>query len=164
MSNHPEVGLTRREILKRGALFGGAVLWTTPVIQTIGMSRAAAQVASPGCYAIKIERRNGEIICDKAGEGAQDCLQNPELYLNGCGSGAIVSYNLTPPGDSPQVWTITLAEGCEFLAGTCTVKQATLCYPNANAPDPVCSWNSETRELTFTLFDISHVEFVICCE
>ena len=149
MSDRSDSGLTRREILKRGALFGGAVLWTTPVIQTVSMSRAAAQVASPGCYAFKIERRDGQIICDQPG-GAQDCLDSPELYLDGCGSGAIVNFDFTDPGESPQVWTITLAEGCEFLAGQCTVKQGLLCYPNENDPEPVCSWNPDTRQLTFT--------------
>jgi hypothetical protein len=42
--------VTRREILKRGALIGGAaVLWTTPVVQAFGMSRAQAQAVSQVC-------------------------------------------------------------------------------------------------------------------
>ncbi len=40
-------GLTRREALKRGAAVGGAMLWASPVVQTIGMSRAAAAATSP---------------------------------------------------------------------------------------------------------------------
>lgn len=35
-------GLTRREALKRGALLGGALVWTAPIVQTVGMSRALA--------------------------------------------------------------------------------------------------------------------------
>jgi hypothetical protein len=42
-----QTGVTRRDILKRGALFGGALMWATPVVQTIGMQRAQAQVVSP---------------------------------------------------------------------------------------------------------------------
>ena len=40
---------TRREILKRGAIVGGGVLWVTPVVQTLGMGTASAQaVSGPG--------------------------------------------------------------------------------------------------------------------
>jgi hypothetical protein len=48
-----EEGLTRREALKRGAVFGGVALaWTTPLVQVVGMSPALAQTTSPvgqGC-------------------------------------------------------------------------------------------------------------------
>lgn len=40
-------GITRRDLLRRGAVLGGAVVWTTPVVQTLGMGRAFAQTASP---------------------------------------------------------------------------------------------------------------------
>ncbi len=42
--------VTRREILKRGAIVGGGVLWVTPVVQTLGMGRAyAAATSGDGC-------------------------------------------------------------------------------------------------------------------
>ncbi|MDQ3574429.1 MAG: hypothetical protein M3378_02810 [Actinomycetota bacterium] len=40
-------GLTRREAMRRGVVAGGALLWVTPMVQTVGMSRAGAQQASP---------------------------------------------------------------------------------------------------------------------
>ena len=40
-------GITRRDLLRRGAALGGAVVWTTPVVQTLGMGRAFAQSTSP---------------------------------------------------------------------------------------------------------------------
>lgn len=40
-------GISRREALKRGAILGGAVVWATPVVQTVGMSRAFASTPSP---------------------------------------------------------------------------------------------------------------------
>ena len=40
-------GITRRQALKKGAIFGGALAWATPVVQVIGMKPAFAQVASP---------------------------------------------------------------------------------------------------------------------
>ena len=53
--------LTRRQALKRGAAVGGAMLWATPAIQTIGMSKALA--ASPSCtcdLVLKIECEAGD--------------------------------------------------------------------------------------------------------
>ena len=41
------VGITRRQALKRGAIFGGALAWATPVVQVVGMKAAGAQVVSP---------------------------------------------------------------------------------------------------------------------
>lgn len=38
--------VTRREMLKRGAVTGAAIAWATPVIQTVSMSKAFAQAAS----------------------------------------------------------------------------------------------------------------------
>jgi hypothetical protein len=47
--NETSQGLTRREMIKRGALLGGTVMWVTPVVQTVGMSRALAASPSPAC-------------------------------------------------------------------------------------------------------------------
>jgi hypothetical protein len=47
MSESQEQGISRRDLLKRGAALGGAVVWATPVVQTLGMGRAFAQTASP---------------------------------------------------------------------------------------------------------------------
>lgn len=41
--------ITRREMLKRGAVIGGTVLWATPVVQTLGMGRAFAATPSDVC-------------------------------------------------------------------------------------------------------------------
>ena len=40
-------GVTRREALKKGALFGGALVWTVPAVQVVGVGRAFAQTTSP---------------------------------------------------------------------------------------------------------------------
>ncbi len=47
MGEETNQGITRRDLLRRGAVLGGAVVWTTPVVQTLGMGRAFAQTASP---------------------------------------------------------------------------------------------------------------------
>lgn len=50
MSEEQNQGLTRREMLRRGVITGGAALaWATPVVTTIGLNRALAAVSSPVC-------------------------------------------------------------------------------------------------------------------
>jgi hypothetical protein len=61
-----EVGMSRRDLLRRSAIVGGALLWAAPTIQTVGMKAAGAQVAgepSPGtcaacyCWSLKANGR-----------------------------------------------------------------------------------------------------------
>jgi len=47
MSENELHGITRRDLLRRGAALGGAVVWATPIVQTLGMGRAFASTASP---------------------------------------------------------------------------------------------------------------------
>jgi len=44
----PEDGVSRRSVLKKGAMVVGGAAFAVPAIQTISMSRAAAQTASGG--------------------------------------------------------------------------------------------------------------------
>ncbi len=45
---HPEDGMSRRSVLKKGAMVVGGAAFAVPAIQTISMSRAAAQSTSGG--------------------------------------------------------------------------------------------------------------------
>jgi hypothetical protein len=48
MSELEGQGLTRREMLRKGVITGGAALaWATPVVTTIGINRAMASTTSP---------------------------------------------------------------------------------------------------------------------
>ena len=48
MSEPEGQGLTRREMLRKGVITGGAALaWATPVVTTIGINRAMASTTSP---------------------------------------------------------------------------------------------------------------------
>lgn len=47
---HDESGMTRRDLMKRGAVVGGALLWVAPAIQTYG-SKAFAQDNGYACDA-----------------------------------------------------------------------------------------------------------------
>lgn len=42
-----DLGMSRRDALKRGALVGGAVVWATPAVQALTMTAASAQSPSP---------------------------------------------------------------------------------------------------------------------
>lgn len=45
------LGISRRDLLRRGAVVGGTVLWATPVIQSLGSKAfAGAQPASPDVH------------------------------------------------------------------------------------------------------------------
>lgn len=47
--------LTRRELLKRGAILGGALAWATPAVQLIGMTPAMATHVSDRCICAKFD-------------------------------------------------------------------------------------------------------------
>lgn len=42
-------GLNRRDLIRRGAVIGGAAAWTLPTVQTIGMRAAFAGTPQPDC-------------------------------------------------------------------------------------------------------------------
>jgi hypothetical protein len=60
-------GLTRRELLKRGAALGGALAWATPAVQLIGMNPAMAQVPSDVCFCIKLSACNNSATWGELG-------------------------------------------------------------------------------------------------
>jgi hypothetical protein len=167
--------ITRRDLLKRGAVLGGAVMWATPVVQVVGMRPALAQEASPGCnvwYAVKVEREGDSTVpvCEDITGGANPPGQCLDV-------GAALPSGVTPSGGgcdhfsailaaedaANKSWTITFDEDCQFVpdAGRCTVGQASQCFDTNT-----CQYDAATRTLTFstqTGQDISHVEFVFCC-
>ncbi|HVR33107.1 MAG TPA: hypothetical protein VMS74_10430 [Acidimicrobiia bacterium] len=179
MTDQQQPGLTRREMLKRGAIFGGAVIWATPVVQTVGMNRALAQEASPGCtvwYAIKINIDGASFECESIdgqaendpGWGDGKCLDVASAEADG--GFTTVDFGGTCPVDTNLIlvldantWVVTLPETCEF-EGSFAIKvgsgQSVGCqYTGA-------SYDATNREITFsvdTANAISHVEFIICC-
>lgn len=63
-----EVGMSRRDLLRRSAVVGGALLWAAPAIQSVGMKAAAAYGPSPGscsaCYCYTIDGQTGLVAKD----------------------------------------------------------------------------------------------------
>jgi hypothetical protein len=48
---HDESGITRRDLMRRGAVVGGTLLWVAPAIQSIGAKAYAQDGGSPLCEA-----------------------------------------------------------------------------------------------------------------
>ncbi len=94
--------ISRRDLLKRGAFVGGAVLWVAPVVQVVGMGKAFARDVSPGCsrYCIKWDATtnapptNPSLTCSTAGVKAYPIWGNTWTAL---GDG--VANALTCPAD-----------------------------------------------------------------
>ena len=72
-SGGEQVGLTRRQTLKRGALLGGALAWATPVVQVIGMKPAFAVTPSEGTGGFIVVLDNGK--CYEVSQAEYDCFQ-----------------------------------------------------------------------------------------
>lgn len=158
-------------------------MWATPVVQVIGMRPALAQETSPVCehlYAVKIEileettspcggvRRSAtgieaEYCCEDIFEqqtttGAGQCLVVPTSAEEGsCDKIASVAFT------SGTSWSITFVEDCAYQDGLIALKDGDGC----EAPSSV-SYSAATRTLTIqnesTDKDISHVEFLFCCD
>ena len=161
MGEESKQGITRRDLLRRGAALGGAVLWTTPVVQTLGMGRAFAQVPSPtggsdisyiginvDCFGdpppffVKWEDNgNGGEWEDFPGAAPQ-CEDKSNLFpgVNSSGNGFLIA-----PGPTAACQELTIPgtyEGCDI---TVWVKAASTCnvYTNATLNIPgvttICS-------------------------
>jgi hypothetical protein len=133
--------LTRREVLKRGAAVGGTLLWATPVVQSLGVRSAWAQVygqdisficlnllcASGGVF-VKIQ-------CNESGmctieSGATKCNPHCDFEPVGGGGGG----GVTPGNRDPRTGcvTVTIPADCEITASV--VKAGQRCCPGPPPP------------------------------
>ena len=139
MPPSPNQGITRRDLLKKGAVLGGAVVWVTPIVQSVGMGRAFAQTTSPctppisyiamnvlcgaNAYFIKWEADEGEFgefeVDPKSVPGCQDIFSPAGVKMDGDDLGFEVNV------DADGIATVTVGPGCIVLAGV--VKGGQLC-------------------------------------
>ena len=158
MPSSPNRGITRRDLLKKGAILGGAVVWVTPIVQSVGMGRAFAQTTSPctppisyiamnvicvppapitGAFFIKWEADEGEFgEFEPEPKSVPDCSGiftpgPPGGKMDGDDLGFMVSVD---PGG---IATVTVPEFCTVLEGV--VKGEHLCdlIPNTSIMGPV---------------------------
>jgi hypothetical protein len=94
-SSAPDKGVSRRDALKKGAAVGGALLWATPVVQTIGMTRAYAagvsgsgEEAGPSYIALNVDcggrRSTGYSIKYEGCTAPDDCFETDPGRTPGC--------------------------------------------------------------------------------
>ena len=147
--------LTRREALRRGAIVGGSLLWTTPVLQTIGMSRANAQVPSPrpvghdiSYIALNVTCREGQVAVAYTikYEGCQgaDCFESDPGNFPACGGvftptgtpvdGDDLGFTTTGPDASGCV-TINVPADCLVTASA--IKGGPDCCPGPIGTGPL---------------------------
>ena len=172
MSDSQTSGLTRRELLKRGAAVGGA-LWAVPVVQMIGMNPAMAAIPSDVCFCVKLD----------------GCDENSPF--TGLGTSCIDEYGEVPggcetPSDISPFGPFNTGECAETYAGdgicvdidgtTVTVYfpdhcRLTTVAEKGGGPfsDPdACFFHltggSESSPYQFEIFDdCSHLEFCFQC-
>lgn len=108
-------GLTRRQVLKRGAALGAASLWTTPALQLVRMSSArAAETSGSSCvtYCIKWDVANQ--AWESLGDGAQACLTCPPGALNDTPPDALLDL-FTVSGDPEVSLTVRYPSSCSLV-------------------------------------------------
>ena len=167
-----ESGLTRREILKRGAVLGGALVWGTPVVQVIGMRPAMAQSTSPDCpnlYCLKAEVSGGSLGSfgplgggqGGQGQGQGNCITEDEDCNPNVPAAILNFLNNNVTGTPETGFTVILPPGCtlaeltggspdQFLGG---VSAATKCGKKGRSGNPcfvpVVYTGNGTTTLTF---------------
>jgi hypothetical protein len=93
-------GITRRAVMKKGAIVGGALLWAAPAIQTIDMKAALA--ATFTCCACTLNgTEKGKQKCDKPD---RDCAGTGNL------GSTVTMCGTTPP-------TTGCSDCCSFCKG-----------------------------------------------
>lgn len=138
--------LTRREAIGRAAVVGGTLLWAAPAIQTIGMTPAFAQTASPPpdelgpsyiainldcgrgrastAYAIKYEGCTGS-DCFESEVGAtpscEDLFDPQGAETDGDTLGIVVE------GPDPQTGCVTMTIPSSCRVRNSVIKKARVC-------------------------------------
>ena len=182
--------VSRRELLKGGAVLGASVLWATPLVQVIGMSPAFAVPPSPVCqhrYQVKWDpaRDLKDVGVGNYASGAWStsgffCVTGGEsptpVVLGSLGLPASLK---VIAGDGPAVGhfgveldlsnikcTFNPGDGAQ---GKCASENAC----SGGQPCEDASWDAGTQVLTFDpcycasenkYFDVSHIEVILCCE
>jgi hypothetical protein len=79
-------GLSRRSVLKKSAIAGGAIIWAAPVVQTLGQGVASATPIAPGA--------NGSDRC-----AARAITNLIDLGIGAGGTVDTLTFNTQPTGD-----------------------------------------------------------------
>ncbi len=111
-----KAGLDRRTVIRRGAILGGALVWTAPAVQTIaGPAFAAGSPCTP--IAILGIDRNGDGDFNDPGE----CI-GKFTFVDGQGAGSCCDCVTSNGSGAPAVAICTGTGACTpvFTAGDCS--------------------------------------------
>lgn len=166
----PESGVDRRTLLKRSAVVGGALVWATPVVQSIASPAFAS--GSPGgqevCVNVYQFKIDGTFTSFSTGEtpGCTPTGYNPKGTNFVSSTGVIPNQHgtisVTLSADKKTA-TIVIPEDCKLLDG-----QAKAGSPNGGTlecEDAVPSGTTSTSNIYTVTLDreISFIAGVICC-
>lgn len=128
--------LTRRQVLKRGAAAGGALLWATPVVQSLGARPAWAQYGQDISFICLNLLCNGvgvfvKIQCNQSGmcsieSGATKCNPHCDFEPAGGSGGGVI------PGDADSRGCVTVTIPGDCVIEASVVKAGQRCCP----PEP----------------------------
>ena len=141
--------VSRRDALKRGAIAGGTLLWATPIVQTIGMTPALAQVASPVVNGPALSFIALNVTCNgdpffikyEVTEGAWDPEPGaaPFCECHFCpegesADGGFLGFGVTGPNEA-GCFTVTVPANCTVVDSA--VMGGTVCCQGPVPPAPM---------------------------
>jgi hypothetical protein len=113
MSDHEAAGggLSRRDVIRRGAVAGGTLLWATPVIQSLGGVAHAQGSPGPGgeCvyYAIHLDADGGcNDVAGSSSPGSTDCVSGGASHFGEAVAGGCDFFDSAVRTD--DTWTVYL--------------------------------------------------------
>jgi len=126
-----ELGMSRRDLLRRGAIVGGTVLWVAPVMQSITQKAYAqeatvsgGQCASCYCYTTTPRPNNRIRVTDDTGLVDDKTTLTAEACADLCANFAHSSYCT---GASVAGCTVVLQEGNTFASEAALLAAAINC-------------------------------------
>lgn len=154
--NDTSSNISRRELLKRGAIVGGVTIWVTPIVQAVGMGAAYAQDVSPGCTRLCmmwVASRNEETSDTTCAAGGAHPIWTNTWRKFSPGTGLRPPSILTCPDDAVNNTNAAqeLAErpGREFVVYGSPMTGLYVAFPNdvkvANLEDESEPWSAAAR-------------------
>jgi hypothetical protein len=74
-------GMSRRDLIRRGAIVGGTLIWTIPVVQTLTRANAAPGSPTYTCCECRTpvgQESPGDLKCNQGQAPGLECLDTPE--------------------------------------------------------------------------------------
>ncbi len=107
-------GLNRRDVLRRGAILGGALVWTVPAVQTLSGPAFAAGTPCVGRFQYTDDRGTCLFVQYASDETCCNCIDTTS-------AGLAAQFGFTP-----AFWVVVAGAACQ-LTFKCTVQSAGTC-------------------------------------